>query len=299
MFALLILVCVLATGNAFVPALKPSLFQPVTSLRGGSSSSTVLPAKYQVVLLRHGESTWNDANRFTGWADVPLSDKGLLEAAAAGALLKKEGFEFDTAYTSVLQRAIHTLWLTLKGMDLLYIPVHKHWRLNERHYGGLQGLNKQETVEVYGKEKVMEWRRSYDIPPPECETSSEHYPGNDKKYADVPRADLPRTESLKLTEERFLKHWKDTLVPAIKSGKKILIAAHGNTLRALVKHLDNISSQDITGLNIPTGAPLVYDLDENMVPVQHKDAIGPLRGRYLGDQDEIKKRIGAVAAQTK
>lgn len=263
------------------------------------TSSSSLCMKYTLVLVRHGESTWNKENLFTGWADCPLSEKGMGEALAGGKLLKEEGFTFDVAYTSTLQRAIKTLWVILEEMDLMYIPIVNTWRLNERHYGALQGLNKQETVDKYGKDQVLIWRRSYDIPPPELEEDSEHYPGNDVRYNNVAKEDLPKAESLKLTEDRFMVDWHDTLVPEIKSGKKIIIAAHGNTLRALVKHLDGISSEDITGLNIPTGVPLIYELDEDMKPIKQDDAIAPLQGRYLGDQEEVKARIGAVVAQTK
>ncbi len=245
------------------------------------------------------ESTWNKANLFTGWADCPLSEKGIGEATAGGELLKQEGFTFDVAYTSTLQRAIKTLWIILEQLDLMYIPIINTWRLNERHYGALQGLDKQETVDKYGKDQVLIWRRSYDIPPPELDEDSEHYPGNDAKYKDVAKEDLPLSESLKLTGERFMVDWHNTLVPEIKSGKKIIIAAHGNTLRALVKHLDGISEEAITGLNIPTGVPLVYELDEDLKPIPHSDAIAPLQGRYLGDQEEVQARIGAVVAQTK
>lgn len=269
--------------------------------RGGGTtqSSTSLEAKYTLVLVRHGESTWNKENLFTGWADCPLSEKGIEEAKAGGKLLKEAGFTFDVAYTSTLKRAIKTLWLVLEEMDLMYIPIVNTWRLNERHYGALQGLNKQETVDKYGKDQVLIWRRSYDIPPPELDETSEHYPGNDPRYTDVDKSVLPFSESLKLTGERFMQDWTDVLVPEIQSGKKILIAAHGNTLRALVKHLDGISEDEITGLNIPTGVPLVYELDENLKPIPHEDAISPLQGRYLGDLDEVRERIGAVASQTK
>lgn len=255
--------------------------------------------KHTLVLVRHGESTWNLANKFTGWYDCPLSEKGVQEATAGGDLLKAEGLTFDVAYTSTLKRAIKTLWIILEQMDLMYIPIVNTWRLNERHYGALQGLDKQETVDKYGKDQVLVWRRSYDIPPPALEEDSEHYPGNDPRYKDVDRSDLPFSESLKLTEERFMVDWYEKLVPEIKSGKRILIAAHGNTLRALVKHLDGISEQDITELNIPTGVPLIYELDEDLKPIPHKDAISPLQGRYLGDLEEVKARIGAVVAQTK
>lgn len=213
--------------------------------------------------------------------------------------MSEEGFTFDKAYTSTLKRAIKTLWLCLEQLDLMYIPIVNSWYLNERHYGALQGLNKQETVEKHGIEQVQIWRRSYDIPPPEIDEDNEYFPGNDPMYKDVPKSDLPKAESLKLTEERFMGWWESTLVPEIKSGTKILVAAHGNTLRALVKHLDGISDEDITGLNIPTGVPLVYELDENLKPIPSELGIGPLSGRYLGDQEEVKGRIGAVAAQTK
>ena len=225
-----------------------------------SSSSSRLEMKYTLVLVRHGESTWNNENRFTGWVDCPLSDAGEEEAQKGGVLLREGGFQFDKAYTSTLKRAIKTLWITLEELDLMYIPIVNTWRLNERHYGGLQGLNKQETVDKHGKDQVLIWRRSYDIPPPEIDESSEYFPGNDPRYRDVPKSDLPRTESLKLTEERFMPEWNEVLVPEIKSGKNILIAAHGNSLRALVKHLDNISPDQICNLNIPTGVPLVYEL---------------------------------------
>jgi 2,3-bisphosphoglycerate-dependent phosphoglycerate mutase len=255
---------------------------------------------YTLVLVRHGESTWNDENKFTGWVDCPLSTKGEQEAVSGGKLLKEAGYSFDKCYTSTLKRAIKTLWLILEQLDLMYIPIVNLWRLNERHYGGLQGLNKQETVDKYGKDQVLIWRRSYDIPPPDIDEDSEYYPGNDPMYKDVPKEDLPKAESLKLTEKRFMSDWENVLVPEIKSGKKILIAAHGNTLRALVKYLDGISEDEITGLNIPTGVPLIYELDEEtMKPIHHPDAIAPLSGRYLGDQEAVRQRIGAVMAQTK
>jgi 2,3-bisphosphoglycerate-dependent phosphoglycerate mutase len=221
--------------------------------------------KYTLVLLRHGESTWNKENRFTGWVDCPLSEEGLEEAHKGGMLLKNEGFTFDKCYTSTLKRAIKTLWIVLEEMNLMYIPIVNNWRYNERHYGALQGLNKQETVDKHGKEQVLVWRRSYDIPPPDIDEDSEYFPGNDPMYANVPKEDLPRSESLKLTEERFMSEWENVLVPEIKSGKKILIAAHGNTLRALVKHLDNISPDDITGLNIPTGKNMCCILSRRRV----------------------------------
>lgn len=254
---------------------------------------------HTLVLVRHGESTWNKANRFTGWVDVPLSEQGLAEAKSGGELLREEGFDFDVAYTSTLKRAIKTLWIVLEEMDLMYIPIINLWRLNERHYGSLQGLNKQETVDKHGKDQVLIWRRSYDIPPPTVDESDENFPGNDPRYANVDKADLPFSESLKLTEERFMVDWENIIAPEIKSGKKLLIAAHGNTLRALVKHLDGISTEEIPGLNIPTGIPLVYELDDDLKPIPQKDAIAPLSGRYLGNQEEIKARIGAVVSQTK
>lgn len=245
---------------------------------------------YKVVLLRHGESTWNKENRFTGWTDVDLNEKGIEEAKASGKILKEEGFDFDIAFTSVLKRALRTLWLCLEGMDRLWIPVEKNWRLNERHYGALQGLNKAETAEKHGEEQVLIWRRSYDIPPPALEKSDERFPGNFPAYKDVDEADLPTTESLKLTVDRFLPYWFDTIAPTIKAGKKVLIAAHGNSLRALVKYLDNVSEEDIIKLNIPTGVPLVYELDNDLKPIKHY---------YLGDQDEIAAKAAAVAAQGK
>lgn len=245
---------------------------------------------YKVVLLRHGESTWNKENRFTGWTDVDLNEKGIKEAKTSGKILKDEGYDFDIAFTSVLKRALRTLWLCLEEMDRLWIPVEKSWRLNERHYGALQGLNKAETAEKHGEEQVLIWRRSYDIPPPALEKTDDRYPGNFPAYKDVDEADLPTTESLKLTVERFLPYWFDTIAPTIKSGKKVLIAAHGNSLRALVKYLDNMSEEDIIKLNIPTGVPLVYELDEDLKPIKHY---------YLGDPDEIAAKAAAVAAQGK
>lgn len=245
---------------------------------------------YKVVLLRHGESLWNKENKFTGWTDVDLSEKGVKEANAAGELLKEEGFSFDIAFTSVLKRAIRTLWLTLSGMDLMWIPVYRSWRLNERHYGDLQGLNKAETAAKYGDEQVLIWRRSYDTPPPVLEKTDERYPGNDPRYADLDEKDTPLTECLKDTVERFLPYWHETIAPTIKSGKKVLIAAHGNSLRALVKYLDNISEEEIVKLNIPTGIPLVYELDADLKPIKHY---------YLGDQEAIKNAMNAVANQGK
>jgi len=255
--------------------------------------------KYTMVLVRHGESQWNKENRFTGWYDINLSDKGEVEAKEAGELVAKEGLKFDVAYTSVLKRAIKTLWHTLEATDCMWIPINNAWQLNERHYGGLTGLNKQETVDKHGKDQVLVWRRSYDVPPPELEKSSEHYPGNDPKYAGLSDSQLPTTESLKITLDRVLPFWENSIVPDIKAGKRIVIAAHGNSLRALVKHLDNIPESEITELNIPTAVPLVYELDENLKPIPHPDAIAPLQGRYLGDQEAIKARILGVKNQTK
>ncbi len=244
----------------------------------------------KIVLLRHGESVWNRENRFTGWTDVDLSDKGLEEAAKAGQVLKKEGFAFDVAYTSVLKRAIRTLWITLDGMDRMWIPVYRSWRLNERHYGALQGLNKSETAAKYGEQQVKIWRRSYDIPPPPLERTDERYPGNDARYKGLDPKDIPLTECLKDTVARFLPCWHETIAPAVASGKNVLIAAHGNSLRALVKYLDNVSEKDITELNIPTAMPLVYELTDDLKPVKHY---------YLGDPEEVKKAMEAVANQGK
>ncbi len=244
----------------------------------------------QVVLLRHGESIWNKENRFTGWTDVDLSEKGMEEAKKSGQVLKKEGFIFDVAFTSVLKRAIRTLWITLDQMDLMWIPVYNSWRLNERHYGGLQGLNKSEMAQKFGEEQVLIWRRSYDIRPPELEKSDERYPGNDRRYRDLGPKDIPASECLKDTVDRFLPYWHKEIAPVIKSGKKVIIAAHGNSLRALVKYLDNISDEQIVKLNIPTGLPLVYELD---------DDLRPIKNYYLGDPEEVKKAMDAVANQGK
>jgi len=245
---------------------------------------------YKVVLLRHGESVWNKENRFTGWTDVPLTAQGEEEAKSAGQLMKEEGFVFDLAYTSVLKRAINTLHIALNEMDLVWIPVEKDWRLNERHYGALQGLNKAETAEQHGDEQVKVWRRSYDTPPPELDTSDERFPGKDPRYAGLSGQELPKTECLKDTVERFLPLWHDTIAPTIKTGKRVIIAAHGNSLRALVKYLDKISDDDIIGLNIPTGVPLVYELDADLKPIRHY---------YLGDQEAIAAKAQAVANQGK
>ncbi|MCL6620796.1 MAG: 2,3-diphosphoglycerate-dependent phosphoglycerate mutase [Syntrophobacterales bacterium] len=245
---------------------------------------------YKLVLLRHGESIWNKENRFTGWIDVGLSEKGVEEALEAGRVLAKEGFVFDVAYTSVLKRAIKTLWLVLEEMDLMWIPIHHSWRLNERHYGALQGLNKVETVERHGLEQVQVWRRSYDVPPPPLSPDDPRHPARDPRYRGVPAAELPVTECLKDVVARFLPYWHDTLAPAVKSGARVIIAAHGNSLRALVKYLDNLSDQEIVGLNIPTGIPLVYELDAEL---------RPLKRYYLGDPEKVKAAIQSVADQLK
>jgi 2,3-bisphosphoglycerate-dependent phosphoglycerate mutase len=244
----------------------------------------------KLVLLRHGESMWNKENLFTGWTDVDLSEQGKAEAKSAGELLKAAGFSFDVAFTSVLKRAIRTLWITLDELDLMWIPVEHSWRLNERHYGALQGLNKAETAAKYGEDQVLLWRRSYDIPPPALTTSDSRYPGGNPRYQGLSPSELPMTECLEDTVARFLPYWHQTIVPAIQSGKKTLVAAHGNSLRALVKYLDDISNQDILGLNIPTGVPLVYELDERLKPLEHY---------YLGDSEAIAKATAAVANQGK
>lgn len=264
-----------------------------------SAPPVLVQGKHTLVLVRHGESTWNQKNLFTGWYDCPLSEKGHKEAAAAGALIKKEGFTFDLAYTSMLQRAIRTLWYTLEETGFMYIPIRNRWQLNERHYGSLQGLDKQQTVDKHGKEQVLVWRRSYDIPPPECDPESEHCPANDAKYSSNVEASAIRTESLSTTLDRVLPLWEEEIVPEIKAGKNIIIAAHGNSLRALVKHLDSIPEAEISELNIPTGVPLVYELDDNLKPIAHSDAIAPLSGRYLGNQADIRARIEGVKNQTK
>jgi 2,3-bisphosphoglycerate-dependent phosphoglycerate mutase len=245
---------------------------------------------HTLVLIRHGESVWNRENRFTGWKDVPLSEKGHQEAVAAGRLLKAEGFEFDEAFTSVLQRAIRTLWHVMEEMDLLWIPVTRSWRLNERHYGALQGLNKAETAAQHGEDQVKIWRRSYDVRPPALEQSDERWPGHDRRYAGLNPEELPVTECLKDTVARVVPYWNETIVPRIRAGKRVLIAAHGNSLRALIKHLDGVTDDDIVNLNVPTGMPLVYTLDENL---------NPLARRYLGDPAEVEAAMAAVAAQGK
>ena len=245
---------------------------------------------YKLVLVRHGESDWNRENRFTGWTDVDLSAQGLKEARTAGEVLKAEGFTFDVAYTSVLKRAIRTLWIVLDQLDLMWIPVHHSWRLNERHYGALQGLNKAETAAKFGDEQVKIWRRSYDTPPPPLTTDDERFPGRDPRYTSLSPAELPLTECLKDTVARMLPHWHNEIAPAVKAGQRVIVAAHGNSLRALVKYLDNISEDEIIGLNIPTGIPLVYELDADLKPIKHY---------YLGDPEAIAKATQAVADQGK
>lgn len=245
---------------------------------------------YKLVLVRHGESDWNKQNRFTGWTDVDLSEKGRQEAQEGGQTLQAADFTFDVAYTSVLKRAIRTLWTILDEMDLMWIPVHRSWRLNERHYGGLQGLNKAETAAQYGEDQVKIWRRSYDVPPPPLEPTDPRFPGKDPRYASLSKEELPLTECLKDTVARFLPYWHETIAPAVKSGKRVIVAAHGNSLRALVKYLDNISDADIVSLNIPTGMPLVYDLDADLKPI---------KSEYLGDPEKVKAAMAAVANQGK
>ena len=244
----------------------------------------------KLVLVRHGESTWNKENRFTGWTDVDLSEKGITEAHQAGKVLREKGFVFDIAYTSVLKRAIRTLWIIMDEMDLMWLPVQNTWRLNERHYGALQGLNKSETAAKYGEQQVKIWRRSYDIQPPSLTTSDERYPGRDPRYAGLAAKDVPLTECLKDTVGRFLPYWHETIAPAVRSGKRVIIAAHGNSLRALVKYLDNISDNEIVERNIPTGIPLMYELDNDLKP---------LRSEYLGDEETVKKAMQSVANQGK
>jgi 2,3-bisphosphoglycerate-dependent phosphoglycerate mutase len=244
----------------------------------------------KLVLVRHGQSAWNLENRFTGWIDVGLSELGIEEAKSAARLLLEGKYTFDVAFTSVLKRAIQTLWIILEEMDLMWIPVYRSWRLNERHYGALQGLNKSETAAKHGADQVLLWRRSYDIRPPELGRDDDMYPGKDPRYADLEERDIPLAECLKDTVERFLPYWHNTIVPALKQGKKVLISAHGNSLRALVMYLDNISEKEIVSLNIPTGIPLIYELDENLEASNHY---------YLGDPEIAKKAAQAVASEAK
>ena len=244
----------------------------------------------KLVLLRHGESTWNEENRFTGWTDVALSEKGVQEAKTAGLVLKQNGFAFDVAYTSLLKRAIKTLWIVLEDMEQMWIPVNLSWRLNERHYGALQGLNKSDTAAKFGEQQVLLWRRSYDVRPPALDKSDSRFPGNDPRYRGLPEKYLPLTECLKDTVTRFLPYWKETIAPTVKSGQNVIIAAHGNSLRALVKYLDRISDEQIVELNIPTGIPLVYELDNNLLPLKHY---------YLGDEETVNQAVQAIANQGK
>jgi len=245
---------------------------------------------HKLVLLRHGESTWNKENRFTGWTDVDLTEQGIVEAREAGKRLLEDGYRFDVAFTSVLKRAIRTLWIVLDELDQMWIPVLRSWRLNERHYGALQGLNKAETAAKYGDEQVLQWRRSYATRPPELEPDDERFPGRDPRYAALDPGEVPRAECLKDTVERFLPYWHEIIAPRVRSGERAIIAAHGNSLRALVKYLDDISEEEIVGLNIPTGVPLVYELD---------DSLRPLRHYYLGDAEAIEEAARAVAEQGK
>jgi len=244
----------------------------------------------KLVLLRHGESVWNQENRFTGWTDVGLSEKGVQEALEAARVLAREGYTFDVAYTSVLKRAIKTLWIVLEEMDLMWIPVHRSWRLNERHYGALQGLNKAQTAATYGEAQTKLWRRSYSIQPPALAATDERYPGRDRCYAGLTASQLPLTECLKDTVARFLPYWEETIAPSIRQGNRVLISAHGNSMRALVKHLDGISDEEIVELNIPTGIPLVYELNDDLTPIKHY---------YLGDLEAIKEATEKVAGQLK
>lgn len=245
---------------------------------------------YKLVLIRHGQSTWNLENRFTGWTDVDLTEQGVEEAREGARLLLEEGYDFDICHTSLLKRAIRTLWIVLDRMDLMWLPVHRTWRLNERHYGALQGLNKAETAQKYGDEQVLIWRRSYDTPPPAMGSEDERFPGKDPRYASLATEELPRCESLKLTIDRTMPYWFETIAPQVKAGKKVLVVAHGNSLRGLVKYLDDMDEKSVISLNIPTGVPLVYELDAELKP---------LKSFYLGDPEEIEKKAQAVANQAK
>jgi len=245
---------------------------------------------HQLVLVRHGESTWNQENRFTGWTDVDLSERGRAEARTAGQALRQQGFAFDVAHVSLLKRAVRTLWIILDEMDLMWLPVENYWRLNERHYGALQGLNKSETAAKFGEEQVKIWRRSYDVPPPPLGKSDPRYPGHDRRYANLKPDELPLTECLKDTVERFLPYWHEALAPALRAGRRVLVAAHGNSIRAMVKYFDNVSDAEIVGVNIPTGIPLVYELDGQLRAQKHY---------YLGDPEEVARAMQAVASQGK
>ncbi len=245
---------------------------------------------YKIVLLRHGESLWNQENRFTGWTDIDITEKGRQEAIYAGQTLKRQGYTFNIAFTSVLKRAIRTLWIVLDEMDLVWIPTHRLWRLNERHYGALQGLNKAETAQKHGEQQVKLWRRSYDIPPPALDKTDPRYPGNDPRYQDLAPDETPTTESLKDTVDRFLPAWNDVIAPTVLQGKQVIIVAHGNSLRALVKYLDKLTDEEVIGLNIPTGMPLIYELDAQLKPITHY---------YLGDEERVQKAMENVANQAK
>ena len=245
---------------------------------------------FKVVLLRHGESIWNKENKFTGWTDVDLSDRGIKEAKNAGQILKKESYVFDIAYTSVLKRGIRTLWIVLDEMDLMWIPIYNSWRLNERHYGALQGLHKDELAAEVGEEQVLLWRRGYDVQPPSLKTTDPRYPGEDPRYRNLTPDEIPVTESLKDTVERFLPYWHETIAPSVKQGKKVIISAHGNSLRALVKYLDSLSDEEVVSLNIPTGIPLIYELNDDLKPITHY---------YLGNPEEVEKAMKEVENQGK
>ena len=267
--------------------------------RRAASSSAAGPAKHTLVMMRHGQSAWNVSNRFTGWVDVPLTAAGEAEARRGGAALRAEGFEFDAAYTSVLKRAIKTCFLALEELDHMWVPITQDYRLNERHYGALSGLDKAETTARHGEEQVKVWRRSYDVPPPAMEPGHAFSPAADRKYAALPPGALPATESTATTAERVMPFWRATLAPQVQAGRRLLVVAHGNSLRALVKNIDGISNEDIVNLNIPTGVPLVYEFDAAFRPIRHPEAIGPLSGRYVGDRAAILAEIEKVANQSK
>lgn len=281
-------------------ATRSTLLNSSRRFAAGRSFAPIIQAcdKHTLVLVRHGESTWNLENKFTGWVDVPLSPKGHEEVVEAGRLIKEAGITLDVAHTSLLKRAIRTLWHVLEQTDFMWIPVNKAWELNERHYGSLQGLDKQQTVDKFGKDQVLVWRRSYDVPPPTVDPSSEHHPVNDARYKSIDFAD-DFTESLSTTLDRVLPYYDSKIVPDLKKNKTVIVAAHGNSLRALVKHLDGIDEGTIAELNIPTGTPLVYELDDDFKVIPQEGAIAPLQGRYLGDLDAVRARIEGVKNQTK
>lgn len=288
-----------AARNTFFVASRTAINHARVSPSVRSVAAFQTAEKSTLILVRHGESTWNLENKFTGWVDVPLSPKGEEEVVDAGQLVKESGLIPEVAFTSLQKRAIMTLNAVLAETDLMWIPVTKSWKLNERHYGGLQGLDKQETVDKYGKDQVLIWRRSYDIPPPTVDKSSPHHPSNDPRYAKTQEWPEEWTESLKTTLERVTPYFNESIAPELKAGKTVVVAAHGNSLRALVKHLDNIGEEVIAELNIPTGTPLVYELDDDLKPIPQDGALSPLTGRYLGDQDAIRARIEGVKNQTK